>query len=62
MSGRSSGRDRDLHGRKLANELASAFARAHELLTARDPLVQSGKEGLYIEVESAQGGKLPNLN
>jgi hypothetical protein len=62
MSGRSSGRNRDLHGRKLANELASAFARAHELLTARDPLVQSGKEGLYIEVESAEGGKLPNLS
>src|SRR3954452_1523993 len=62
MSGRSSGRNRELHGRHLAEELARAFRLAHELLTARDPQVQAGKEGVYLEVESAERGKLPNLN
>ena len=62
MSGRSSGRNREFHGRKLAEELARAFRLAHELLTARDPEVQAGKEGVYLEVESAERGKLPNLN
>jgi hypothetical protein len=62
MSGRSSGRNREFHGHKLAEELAQAFRLAHELLTARDLQVQAGKEGVYLEVESADGGKLPNLN
>jgi hypothetical protein len=62
MSGISSGRNRDVHGPKLENELAAAFAKAHELLIARDPQVQVGKAGVYLEVESAEGSKLPDLN
>lgn len=62
MSGISSGRNRDIHGPKLERELAEAFANAHQLLTARDPMVQVGKAGVYLEVESAEGGKLPDLN
>jgi hypothetical protein len=62
MSGISSGRNHDVHGPKLERELAEAFAKAHELLTARDPQVQVGTAGIYLEVESAEGAKLPDLN
>ncbi|HEY0837142.1 MAG TPA: S8 family peptidase [Azospirillum sp.] len=62
MSGMSSGRNRDVHGPKLEGELAAAFARAHELLMTRDPAIQAGTAGVYLEVASAEGGKLPNLN
>jgi hypothetical protein len=62
MSGFSLGRNRDVHGSKLQGELATAFARAHDLLTARDPQIQVGVAGVYLEVESAQGVRLPDLN
>lgn len=60
MSGISSGRNRDIHGPRLETELAAALVRAHELLTARD--VSDGTEGVYLEVTSAEGSKLPDLN
>lgn len=62
MSGVSSGRNRAIHGPKLENELASAFARANELLTARDPEILSGDGGVYVAVESAEDKKLPDLS
>jgi hypothetical protein len=62
MSGISSGRNRDIHGPRLEAELAAAFVRAHELLTARDTQVLDGTEGVYLEVTSADGSKLPDLN
>src|SRR5215203_4165435 len=55
-------RNRDIHGPKLEAELATALLAAHELLTERDPQVQVGMTGVYLEVESADGGKLPDLN
>lgn len=61
MSGMSSGRNRDVHGPKLEGELAAALVRAHELLVARDQRTQIGVAGVYLEVESAEGGKLPDL-
>jgi hypothetical protein len=62
MSGISSGRNRDIHGPRLETELAAAFARAHELLTARNVQASDGTEGVYLEVTSAEGSKLPDLN
>src|SRR3954447_9843568 len=62
MSGTSSGRNRDIHGPRLETELAAAFLRAHELLTSRDTQVSDGTEGVYLEIESAEGSKLPVLN
>src|SRR5215204_3267091 len=62
MSGISSGRNLDVHGPKLEQELAEALVRAHDLLTARDPQMQVGMAGVYLEVESAEGAKLPDLN
>lgn len=62
MSGRSSGRNRAVHGPKLERELAAALAAAQQSRTARDPLVQVGKVGVYLEVESAKDEKLPDLS
>ena len=62
MSGIKVARDRNTHGPKLAAELGLAFASAHKLLTERDPQVQVGIPGVYIEVESAVGAKLPELS
>ncbi|MEA2600808.1 MAG: hypothetical protein QOF89_1800 [Acidobacteriota bacterium] len=61
LSGINMGRNRDIHGPKLEGELATAFVAAHGLLTARDPQVQAGTVGVYLEVESAKAGKLPDL-
>lgn len=61
MSGLSSGRNRDIHGPKLEQELKAAFVRAHELLSNRDSRLQIGKAGIYLEVESAKDSKLPDL-
>jgi hypothetical protein len=55
LSGRSSGRNREIHGRKLSAELGQALTRAHELLTDRNAHFASGREGVYVEVESAEG-------
>src|ERR1700756_176104 len=62
LSGISSRRNRDVHGPKLEREFAEAFARAHELIMARDPQALSGSEGVYLEIESAPGASLPDLN
>jgi hypothetical protein len=62
LSGISSGRNRDIHGPMLEEQLAAAFVAAHQLLTARDPQVQAGAAGVYLEVESAQDAKLPDLS
>jgi len=61
MSGISSGQNRDIHGPKLERDLADALLKAHEL-AVRDPEVQSGTTGVYLEVESAVDTKLPDLN
>lgn len=53
--------DREIHGLKLRHELAAAFLSAHALLQARDSTLQTGKPGVYIEVESAKDKKLPDL-
>jgi Subtilase family len=62
MSGNSAGRNRNVHGPKLENELAAAFVRAHELLISREAQSSDGTEGVYLEVTSAEGSKLPDLN
>lgn len=62
MSGIRFVRDRDIHGPKLEGDLTTAFAVAQKLLTERDPQVQAGKPGVYLEVESVEGVKLPDLN
>jgi hypothetical protein len=54
-------RDRNVHGPKLEGELAAALSAAHSLLIARDPQIQSGTAGVYLEVESAKDVKLPDL-
>jgi hypothetical protein len=62
LSGSGFKRNRDIHGPRLDAELASALAAAHDLLTDRDPQVQTGSAGVYLAVESAEGAKLPDLN
>jgi hypothetical protein len=62
MSNAAFKRDRSTHGPKLQTELAAIFARAAELTRMRDPEIQVGAPGLYIEVEGAAGQKLPDLN
>jgi Subtilase family len=62
FSGISSGRNRDAHGPKLTHELAAAFAAAHQLLTARDPQLQTGSAGVYLKVEGESDRSLPDLN
>ena len=62
LSGISSGRNRDVHGPMLEQQFAAAFVAAHQLLTARDPEVHAGAAGVYLEVESAQDAKLPDLS
>jgi hypothetical protein len=61
MSGITSGRNRDVHGPKLERELAEALARTHEVM-GPDPQAQVGTAGVYLEVESAEESKLPDLN
>jgi len=55
-------RDRDIHGPRLEIALAAALAKAHDLLTARDPRLQVGTAGVYLEVESVKDSKLPDLD
>ncbi len=55
-------RDRNVHAPKLAGDLAAAFAKAHELLTSRDPVLEVGSAGIYLEVEGSEGRKLPDLD
>jgi hypothetical protein len=62
FSGLSSGRNREVHGPKLERELAAALVEAHRRLTARDPQIQTGILGIYLEVSGEVGGALPNLN
>jgi hypothetical protein len=62
LSGKSSGRDRKIHGPALQSELAAAFAAAHAVLTARDSEARTESAGVYLEVESAIGDRLPDLN
>jgi len=62
MSGVSSGRNRDVHGPKLERDLAEALAVAHDLVMSRDPALQVGREGIYLEVESSKESKLSDLN
>lgn len=55
-------RDRKTHGPKLEVELTAAFTRAYELLTERNPQIQVGIPGVYLEIEGAAGKRLPDLN
>lgn len=54
-------RDRAVHGPRLEGELAAAIAQAHQLLTQRLQDVPAQQAGIYLEVQSADGEKLPDL-
>jgi len=54
-------RDRTTHGPKLQADLAAALAIAYRTLQDRDQQLQSGKSGVYLEVEAREGGRLPEL-
>ncbi|MEQ1766258.1 MAG: S8 family peptidase, partial [Methylotenera sp.] len=62
MGNRGFQRDRNVHGPRLERDLTAALVEAHQLLTQRLPDIPGQETGVYLEVQSADGEKLPDLN
>ena len=62
MSGKRSGRNRDVHGLKLKAELLAALASVRVTQVARDPEARPESAGAYLQVESQPGDSLPDLD